>query len=94
MGHLLSQFLYIFLLFQKIFPNTDGLPMLSLYVLICLLFINAALIEYSAILLAIRVKKDKILEETKDKIDFGTMIAYYTGFGMFNLVYVLCAIQK
>ena len=79
--------------------------MLSIYVLACLFFNVATLLEYTIILLYIRLKNDEKaggktkekrikLNAFKDRVDFGTMIAYYIGFGMFNLIYVMYALKK
>ena len=61
--------------------------MLCVFVLTCLLFIYLAFLEYSVILLSIRLMKDKILGHTKETIDFGAMVAYFIGFAIFNLIY-------
>ena len=63
--------------------------MLCIFVLACLLFIYIAFLEYAVILVSIRLTKDKIMGQTREAIDFGTMVSYYIGFSTFILIYAL-----
>ena len=81
-------------IFQGLLPISDGLSMLCVYVFTSLIFIYVALLEYSLILIVIRLEKEKLSGITKEQIDFGSMLVYYAGFGTFNLIYVFHVVYK
>ena len=69
-------------------PTSDGLSMLCIYVFTSLIFVYVALLEYSVILMAIRLEKEKLAGISKEQIDFMSILVYYAGFGAFNVIYV------
>ena len=75
-------------------PTSDGLSMLCVYVFTSLIFVYVALLEYSFVLMAIRLEKEKFVGMTKEKMDFGSMLVYYAGFGTFNFIYVFYVLNK
>ena len=81
-------------MFQGLLPISDGLSMLCVYVFTSLIFIYVALLEYSLILIVIRLEREKLVGITKEHIDFGSMLVYYSGFGAFNLIYVFHVAHK
>ena len=81
-------------IFHGLLPISDGLSMLCVYVFTSLIFIYVALLEYSLILIVIRLEKEKLAGITKEQIDFGSMLVYYAGFGAFNLIYVCHVVYK
>ena len=68
--------------------------MLSIYVIVSLLFVIFAKLEYAVVMIAIRLtdeakggKVTKFLHENRGKIDMISLITYIFGFAIFNLIY-------
>jgi hypothetical protein len=55
-----------------------------------------ALLEYSVVLMVIRLEKEKLVGMTKEKNGFwiNAMLVYYAGFGTFNFIYVFYVLNK
>ena len=75
-------------------PSTSGLSMLSIYVIVSLLFVIFAKLEYATVMIAVRLtdeaKSGKVtnyFHENRGKIDMISLIAYIFGFAIFNLIY-------
>ena len=77
-------------------PISDGLSMLCIYVFTSLIFVYVALLEYSVVLMVIRLEKEKLVGMTKEKNGFwiNAMLVYYAGFGTFNFIYVFYVLNK
>ena len=90
MGLLITLFLVLVNLFISITtntPNTKSLTSISTWVLVCIIFVQGAVLEYGGILLFKYFSVSNVGSEVLHKVDLLSLILSIVTFLTFNVVY-------